>query len=355
MSAIYCDEHGNTGQRLLDPEQPVFALAATDYSAAEATELLEHVRSQTADEVKFKTLRKTPAGRARLARLLTDPRLNPTRVTAFSMDKRYMVVTKLVDLIMETVLNRMGVDLYERGANLATANMIYTCAPVLSGEQEFDSMLEAFVDLARFRGLAHVTAYLDAGARLLQACHDKEMRGFLAGFFDPELVPVWLPSLPEHILDPAIPALFVLIDAWGKRKQERFSVVHDQSKTIVESVSYFESMMARANEQSALVGYDRRKFLFPLRATGLAMGDSKTYPQLQIADICAGATAHFMTCRLTGKQDPLMDLLEQSMCIEWSIDGLFGTADVTPEALGTDGGGGSNPVDPLALRARAGK
>lgn len=43
MSIIYCDEAGNTGANLLDPEQPVFVLASNDFSAEEAGNLLLHV------------------------------------------------------------------------------------------------------------------------------------------------------------------------------------------------------------------------------------------------------------------------------------------------------------------------
>lgn len=46
----YGDEAGNTGPDLLDAAQPVFALAFTDFTREEATELLSTV-STKADEV----------------------------------------------------------------------------------------------------------------------------------------------------------------------------------------------------------------------------------------------------------------------------------------------------------------
>lgn len=105
-------------------------MASNDYSATEARELLQHVRSQQAAEPKFKTLRKSPDGIRRMTNFLADPRLNKFRVVVDAYHKRFMVVTKLVDLIAETLAHDMGFDLYQRGANLAMANMLHCCMPV---------------------------------------------------------------------------------------------------------------------------------------------------------------------------------------------------------------------------------
>ena len=127
MSELYCDEAGNSGQNLLDPEQPTFVLASTDLGRSEATELLDVVRSPQGGEPKFKTLKRTTDGVRRLTRLFTDPRLNKSRIAITAFHKRYMVVTKMVDLISETVFHGIGEDLYKRGANIAMSNMLYYC------------------------------------------------------------------------------------------------------------------------------------------------------------------------------------------------------------------------------------
>lgn len=354
MGFIYCDEHGNTGEHLLDRRQPVFALASNDFSPQEAEELLHIVRSQGAAEVKFKTLRKTPAGQARLARLLTDPRLNSSRVAAYSLDKRFMVVTKMVDLVMETLMEKIGEDLHERGTNLATANMLYACLPVYCGEESFDQLLQTFVNLVRSRTSEAARAYTAAGDRLRAKCNP-QLRDFLEGFFIPDLIPVWLTNQPEDVLNPAASAVFVHIAAWGKRKMDRFTVIHDESKPIFQSRDMFLAMMAKENEGSRLVGYDRRKFLFPLRAEGLELRKSHELPQLQLADVCAGAFAHLMACQLSGQEDDLVKILRTCRCDEWDIGGMFATHDVTPEAMGTDGTGGINPIDPVADRIASGR
>jgi len=108
MTTIYCDEAGNTGANLLDPDQPFFVLASNDFSVDEANEMLGRVRSGQGGEAKFTTLKRRPEGVARLIRLLADPRLNDNRVRVEVFHKRYMIVTKLVDLVAETLIHDIG-------------------------------------------------------------------------------------------------------------------------------------------------------------------------------------------------------------------------------------------------------
>ena len=79
----------------------------------------------------------------------------------------------------------------------------------------------------------------------------------------------------------------------------------DRSKPVLASQQQFEEMMALGNEPSMLLGYDRRKFKFPLQAISLEQGDSLDHPQLQIADICPGGIAHFIKGREAGQLDDL--------------------------------------------------
>lgn len=353
MATIYCDESGNSGERLTDNDQPYFVLASNDYSAAEAGELLQHVRSPQAAEPKFKTLRKSPDGIRRMTNFLADPRLNRFRVVVDAYHKRFMVVTKLVDLIAETLAHDMGFDLYERGANLAMANMLNCCMPVFCGEDRTDVFLQSFVDLMRYRTEAHAQAYFEAGQAMVESSSNEAFKTDLFPFTEPKLFRAWFDVVGEMSLEPAIPALFQHINEWGKRKGTRFDVIHDNSKPVLASRETFESMMAMTGEQSQLVGYDRRKFHFPLRATSLSQGDSSLLPQIQVADLCAGALNHFLKCQTAGQLDDLAIAIRDLGCIEWVINGVVPSTDVTPQDLGTDSDDGINPLDAIANYFRA--
>ena len=346
MTDIYCDEAGNSGQNLLDPEQPVFVLASTDFSHAEADEILEVVRSRQGGEPKFKTLKKTPDGVRRLTALFSDPRLNKDRVVITAMHKRFMVVTKVVDIIAETLAHSIGEDLYKQGANIALSNMLHYCMPVYCGHDQTAQFLGRFVDLVRHRTSLHVDAFFQAGDALVAATSDQELADTLRPLANRDLFPLWRDGLIDHALDPAIPALFQHIAVWGMRKPDRFRVIHDQSKPILATQEHFERMMLMGNESAVLVGYDRRRFKFPLQATALEQGDSVAYPQIQVADLCAGGIAHMLKCREAGTFDELGSIV-RSLALDWVVDAVIPTTDVTPEELGTDSDTGTNPVDPV--------
>ena len=347
MTTIYCDEAGNTGANLLDPEQPFFVLASNDLSDEEANSLLEHVRLAQGAEPKFSTLRRRPEGIARVIRLLADPRLNGYRVRVSVFHKRYMVVSKMVDLVAETLIHHIGGDLYERGANIAMSNLLYYCMPVFCGELVTSTFLQRFVDLIRHGPVAHKDAFYAAGADMLQACTSTGFKKDLMYFTEPRLFDIWYHDFNWSALDPAIPALFHLIVDWGNRKGDRFQVLHDHSKPILASQATFDSMMAGPGEGSQIIGTDRRKISFPLRALTLAQGDSTQHPQLQLADICAGAINHFYKCHITDQIDELTKAVEGLGCLDWGDNFLLPQPHVTPEALGTAETDGSNSVDAM--------
>ncbi len=348
MTTIYCDEAGNTGANLLDPEQPIFVLASNDFSKEEALSLLEHVSMQAGSEPKFSTLKKRPEGVAKLIRFLSDPRVNRDRVFTDASHKRFMIIAKMVDLVAETLINHRGGDLYKRGRNIAMSNMLYFCMPVYCGEDRTNALLSSFVDLIRNGPATSKAPFYEAGQRLMEATKNNRFKAELRWLTDQSLFDEWYVDFDHLALDPAIPSLFTHIAEWGNRKADRFHVLHDRSKPIHATLETFESMLAQVGEVSAEIGYDRRKIRFPLRALSLSQAESTEHPQIQIADLCAGAISHYYKCLMSNTMDELAHAVEALRCLEWGEVGLFPSKDVTPEAMGTDADGGINPVDEMA-------
>jgi hypothetical protein len=188
----------------------------------------------------------------------------------------------------------------------------------------------------------------------------KTIEPSLTAYLQPMINPVflnhWMQEIGKFPLDPAIPALFNHVVEWGNRKQNSFKIVHDRSKPILSSMQLFHDLMASAEDQLLEVGYDRRKFTFPLRATSLVEGDSKLIPQLQVADICAGCINHFLKCQAAEVSDKLTEAILAQGCEEWVINAVLPGTEVTPQELGIDESG-MNPIDPMVshLRERSDK
>ena len=120
MSTVYCDESGNTGAALLDPAQPAFALASNDFTAEEAKNLLELVQSNAA-EPKFSALKGSAKGVEKILAFVAHELVRPERIVITVDHKEYMVVTKIVDMLVESLAYDDGIDLYQRGGNIAEA------------------------------------------------------------------------------------------------------------------------------------------------------------------------------------------------------------------------------------------
>jgi hypothetical protein len=350
MLEIYCDEAGNSGENLLDAAQPFFALASNDFSREEALSLLELVRSNQTSEPKFRTLRKTTSGVHRLKRLLTDPRMTGERIVVTAFDKQFMVITKMVDLIAETLFHEIGEDLYKQGANIAMANMLNACMPAFCGQDTTDRYLNSFVDLMRFRTPESIETFYSVGAQMLARSSDADFKNNLSVFTARDLFATWFEGIGELSLDPAIPALFEHIAVWGARKSVRFSVICDSSKPVIATKKQFDDMMMQGDEMAAVIGYDRRKFKFPLQAVSVEQADSALHPQIQLADICAGAFTHVLRCSQSSYDD--LGILVRDTCLPWMINAVLPSTKISPEELGTSSIDGVNPVEEMVRRLR---
>ncbi|BAL97899.1 hypothetical protein RGE_45640 [Rubrivivax gelatinosus IL144] len=351
---VHFDEAGNTGAALLDPNQPVFVLASSDFGREEANDLLNLVRTPQTQEVKFTSLKKSDAGRRRLLAFLASPLMTPMRVKVSITHKRYMAMCKAVDIIEETLANRAGLDLYERGANIAIANLHYYVTPVFCGEARFELFLSTFVRMIRTPNAGNKAEFFEAVRALYENCSEPRHRASFGPYLIAQReIDEILDGVNYLALDPAIGSVFYQLSVWGTQFGEEFYAIHDESKPVAAERETFAAMMNPA-ASPVVIGYDRRKFEFPLRAGTLKFADSRTLPQLQVVDLLAGAAAYFAGNIARGAKDELTEQLQQAGIERFIVHAIWPAPVVTPRALGTEEIGGVNAVD-FMVKALAGE
>ncbi len=351
---IFFDEAGNTGAALTDPAQPVFVLASTDMTNEEAEVVLARVRTAQAREAKFISLRKSDVGRRRLLELIGSGQLDPQRIRSIVMHKRFMVVTKLVDIIEEPLAHASGIDLYERGANLTLSNLHYFVWPVFCGQARFDEFLASFIEMIRYPSRNSKARFFRSARDMYEGCSIEDHKAFFSPYIYAECcIDDILDGVTFLALDPAIPSFFTHCTVWGSKIAGPFNAVHDASKPMAAEKETFETMMDPTIEP-AIIGYDRRKFEFPLKVTGITFADSRNHPALQLADLIAGATSYWASSLARGECDDFAEALDAVGVRRFAFDALWPSLDVTPEALCTEEVGGLNAVDYItsALTAR---
>jgi uncharacterized protein DUF3800 len=349
MPEIALDEAGNTGADLLSSQQPIFVLASVSLSRDEADEILAGIRTPQAREMKFKQLKKSEAGQRRVIQCISSSKLTGDNVKITVVHKRFMIVAKVVDLLFETVVHRDGIDLHKDGANIALSNMHFYCMPTFCGEEWAETFLRRFVDMIRWRTPKSVQRFFDAARTLHEISKDRGYAELLAPILASEqIIGHILANSDKNSLDPAIPAFVEHCVFWGERFGEAFDLVHDPSKAIFQEKETLEGLMSRG-EQEFLIGYDRRKFIFPLRATGIHFGCSEEDPRLQVADIVAGASSYWVKgCISPPVNQVFWKQIGELNMSRFDLGAIWPTPHVTPSKLGTDYDGGINATDHMA-------
>lgn len=216
LKTIYIDESGNTGSNLLDKDQPVFATASCDFSLDEAEYLLSHLPSSAAAEAHFKRLRKSPTGRNAIIKLLTDELINTKRIKIHVMHKEFMVLTKIVDTLIESYYNAHGYDFYKNGKNISYSNMLWYCLPTFCDAEQVRAMYAAFIAMVRAASPATISAFYNEVGRLKHSNkHARFNRDINLVLATQTIAVDVLNRIDKFALDPSIPSLFIHCAQWG--------------------------------------------------------------------------------------------------------------------------------------------
>jgi hypothetical protein len=346
------DEAGNTGQNLLDPDQPVFVLASVSLDQAAAEDALARVVPSGA-EAKFTKLRKSSAGRRSVLDFLNSEVVSIDHLKFTVYHKRFMVVTKIVDMLVEPLAHLRGHDLYARGENLAMANLIYTVTGTYCGHTAFDQLLECFVAMVRRKSSGTVTRFYAQVDRMRKT---NRQRGF-----DPVLgliaatrpvVDIEVHENDTVALDPAVSTFADLAAQWTAVLREPFDIVHDQSKPIEHEKEVLESLMTTAEPARVFEGPGPPR-QWPLLSTGITFANSHDVPQIQLADLFSGAVSTIFTAKARGATDDFAVAIAATSLGQIPFEPVWPSSKVTPDELdGELRQGGGEAVEYLTALSR---
>lgn len=320
---IFCDESGNTGLDLLSTEQPLFSLASTNLDADICQQLIAPLLRQGQAEAKYSKLKGTARGQAALLNLFSSAELTVQAVKFYMADKRYYVITHLVDKLIEPPLHEAGIDLYENDAHVGLVNLWYYAGDYLLPNGHWERLLRAFVAAMRQRTPA---AYADFDRTLTAAAvaSSPKDRDFVAGIVLArgrleEFIGVYDDN---DVFDPAADVFIDVINKWMSQVSGSFAVTHDRSKPMARSEGRLRAMMTPITPRT--IGYGAREAELPLRISSLNFGDSAVHPQLQLADLVAGAAVDcFLAWSGKRPQSEYHDAMRRTNLSELFIGGML--------------------------------
>jgi Protein of unknown function (DUF3800) len=349
MKNVFFDESGNSGQNLHDEADPVFVLGSCAFTEDEEVELLSRLDTFKGPELKFSKLRKTPSGQRAVLNFLNSQNIRNETARVYVIHKPFMVVTKYCDLVLEPSFQEAGLDFYERGLNIATANLLALTMPAYLNPATWNNFLALFTRVVREK--TYTIFYEWRKTTELIYAHLEYTKPEMAFYFAPVLLISdyhrFFATFNADELDPLIPAYHTLVNHWSASQNSQFAIIADDSKVLAKERSRL-LMFSDPRIKSVTVGYDRRKANYPLKVSDILLADSTKSRQIQLADILSSSIASGMKAKIKGQLKTSTfahDVLE--LCFSKNIitGGVWPTKDVTPSQLGTDIKPSGNDID----------
>jgi hypothetical protein len=258
--------------------------------------------------------------------------------------KKYVLVTKMVDLLIETMAHLDGIDLYKDGANIAYSNLLYLMMKDVAGKRIFNKLLLNFQSMIRERTIERYDNFF-------RIFFEEKYPEMLNEVFIPfvgyhhRLGPSAVFALPENMLNIAFSEAFNLVAEWSKTIEGNWSLIHDISSNMAKDKDIWEAV-THPEVPPTVVGYDRRKMEFPFRIIKTQFQKSEESSGLQLADIMAGAMVRCLEWASQDEKpsDPYAEELVSFLPESFDSHIIWPTPDVTPEALGTVGDRAGDPI-----------
>lgn len=347
QKTIAFDEAGNTGQDLLQCEQPVFALASVCLEVDVAAQLAAF----RGNELHFKSARRSEHGRRAILRVLSDPSLSQETVRAVVAHKPFTLVAKMVDLLVEPIAAANGHDLYAMGEHVARSNLLFATLPMTLGVEQARLLYEGFAQMCRQPTLRRRAAFIEL-LRTLAAGTDTQtaehLKLFALGAARGEFGDGDVPDL-----DPAPPCLMALAHSWAA-DGEPFEILHDDRRELRRWAPHLAAFWPASSTPQTFVLYDGRTVTYPLPVTDLRVAPSHSDPRLQLADVVAGGLQFVLSSKLGSSPDPVFAArLAETPLLTWVTDDgyIWPSLDIGPDDLGVKPGATHSLADAITAWA----
>jgi hypothetical protein len=341
MNTVFLDESGYTGTRLLDPEQPIFALASHNYSEEDSQEIKGlFFGAIKADELKAGQLMRRRGSQRMVLDFLRHMKRKPDRTRIAYVHKPFALLCKTVDWVVEPFLRRHGEDLYQHGENLALCNMMFVMLE--DKPEDRDRLLQALYGVMSDPSSATATQAL----RVLAA-----QRGDVAEVLNPLFISLRhihaddAGCLGKENLEVCLSLAKSMMASWGASAVNPITLYHDATTNMARQADQWEVFVSPDVEEK-LVGYDRRTIQYPIAVSKTEFVRSEDWAGIQLADVLVGVVARCIKTKYGfAVSDEFTDALWE-IFQGWPLCGFVGPeAKFSAEELGTTGPLHSDPME----------
>lgn len=308
IRTIYFDEAGYTGYNLLDPVQPIFVIASVAIDEARASEILKKCFPKyQGDEFKFSNIWRS-GNRANLREFCSHLGEYGDKSFCYAINKRFSVLTKIVDFLIEPHITDAGYDFYDEGFCWKYTNYIHYGLSEFEPPEFLSALLGFYLDFSR-NPTEEKLAKLQSRLDLMAGSLDGPAKVFLeqmalgAKLFQQYMdLDTFKSSNNLHTT-----TMLTLIAHWRQKHPEDFAVIHDSSSTFLRDREMWDAV-TKSDVPKTLIPMGDGSFAeYPLRVVSTTARDSRDSSSVQFCDILAGLTARHFSPDLTDNERKFMD------------------------------------------------
>ncbi|OYV40618.1 MAG: hypothetical protein B7Z80_04015 [Rhodospirillales bacterium 20-64-7] len=325
---VYFDESGQTGTHLLDASQPLFTLGSTNVPEAEAAAIIARCfPRQQGDELKSRNLLRRPQGRQGYLEFAREVARTPERFIAAKIDKRFTVVSKMVDNLIEPLFSARGYDFYANDWAKRFANSASFVFDNILDRAAADGLMGLYNDFARRPNavtFAPLRSALEAalkhaptGAEITLGLMAKgaELFNELQGY-----------GAIEDSNDVHVTGVVQCMAHWQGLSPGPFKVVHDESKHFFKRSRRWE-MITNPAAAAQVFAIGDRTLTLPILVKETVGARSQENASLQLCDLVAGFVARGSA---SGKSDEDREFISQAITVG------MGELKIFPVAAGSE-------------------
>ena len=294
---IFFDEAGNSGDNLLDKDQPIYVLASHNFNEKEARQILAPLITQKEGEIHFSKIYKYRKYHKGIIEVLNNELLDCSRIVMATTDKRFAlwcnIVDKLVEPFYAEVLNE---DMNKGGRKLQLANILYSLQNRIEDKELIEEFLLSFQSYYREKDLDKRNGFKEdflIALGRIEMIEDEYVQEFFGYISMCNVFNLWDKPGHKYLLDLSVSEFNYSCNRWGEILEQKFDVYHDNSKQI----EYWTEWITFTTDEripETVVGYGNRKHVYPLKIRKLELVDSKNSIEIQLADLFASSTSYYL-------------------------------------------------------------
>ncbi len=339
---LYFDESGNTGPNLLDPQQKFFSVGSTDLTEGESSALLQrYFPKHFGGDIKFKKLFRDASNYDGLIGFAENVGRQPERFFCFFMDKKFALLCRLIDWLVEPLFHDRSYDWYKDDYGRSWANIFHLAFKTLDdNEALLTEVTGLYSDLVREPSYS-LLEKMKRRYREIATTGPHNIREFMyyvamgADEFETRYA---FDGMKNHT-DIHVSSLVSSVGWWRSQYVEDFDIVHDESTYFFKRQGLWDMITSMA-ASNAVVNVGQKSIRFPLRVRSTMEGSSQKLASLQISDLIGGFVARSKADNLTSEQHIVINtMIERGLGrigLDCVVPGDFYAQGMPPRADGPD-------------------